>query len=449
MGEISAETLDKLAQGVSQVINSEWDGWPLITAADNVASQAESIMRRVSGISWGSDGFRNQKEVVNAAAKAVETESTITGIKTKMATMFTRLRRDHSSSEDDEFRNLIENAKSEFTEELSKILHQYFDISKRVAEANAKIYQNSEFKALTQEANKVMSDGYQILNKIGEAIHGTTIIYEVQLSVGTKGSQRTAYMTLNQIMQYTTATYRSGELALRLNETAINTAIKNGEIQAFSWSDSYRQQFMNYTRIIRQNQLEDATRDWDKNVGLSSIDDVYINRGNATEAFRRAAAGILEKAIDSAFHKSLQEINSMSDHDIHYMLHKQIQETLTNTIAYWQGPDFIADLNKLFNGLEGFDNSSSGKTKFLQNLGLTGKEKTIGIQEKIGGASFTTLNSLVAQLRQASNSLQILRNKANGNNIKSYLNNSIVNGIDEEVEQAVLDLVQQFLPGAS
>lgn len=445
MGGISAEVLEKLAQGISQVIDTEWDGWPLITAANNVASQAESIMQRVSSISWGFNGFKNQKEVVNAAAKEIEISSAITGIKTKMGKLFSQLRRDHSSSEDDEFRSLIENAKGEMTEELSAILNKYFDISKKVAEANAKIYQNNEFKQLQQEANRVMSDGYQILNKIGEAIHGTTIIYEVQLSVGTRGSQRTAYMTLDQIMQYTTATYRSGEMALRLNEAAVNAAIKNGTIQAFSWSDSYRQSFMRYTQVIRENQLQDATRDWDRNIGLTSSDDAYINRGNVTEAFRRAAAGILEKAIDSAFHKSLEEINGMSDHDIHYMLHTQIQETLSNTIAYWQGPDFIADLNKLFNGLEGFDNSSTGKTKFLQNLGLTGQEQTVGIQEKIGGASFTTLNSLVTSLRQASNSLSILKNKANGKDMKSYIDSSVAEGLDEEVEQAVLELVSQFL----
>ena len=445
MGGISAEVLEKLAQGISQVIDTEWDGWPLITAANNVASQAESIMQQVSSISWGFNGFRNQKEVVNAAAKEIEISSAITGIKTKMGKLFSQLRRDHSSSEDDEFRSLIENAKGEITEELSAILNKYFDISKKVAEANAKIYQNNEFRQLQQEANRVMSDGYQILNKIGEAIHGTTIIYEVQLSVGTRGSQRTAYMTLDQIMQYTTATYRSGEMALRLNEAAVNAAIKNGTIQAFSWSDSYRQSFMQYTQVVRENQLQDTTRDWDKNIGLIYSEDAYINRGNVTEAFRRAAAGILEKAIDSAFHKSLEEINGMSDHDIHYMLHTQIQETLSNTIAYWQGPDFIADLNKLFNGLEGFDNSSTGKTKFLQNLGLTGQEQTVGIQEKIGGASFTTLNSLATSLRQASNSLSILKNKANGNDIKSYIDSSVAEGLDEEVEQAVLELVSQFL----
>lgn len=80
---------------------------------------------------------------------------------------------------------------------------------------------------------------------------------------------------------------------------------------------------------------------------------------------------------------------------------------------------------------------------------MTNGSNKIGIQEKVSGASFTRLSQLVTQLRNAAQALSVLRDKTAGSNIKSSIQKGIAEGLDSEVEQAVLDLVRQFLPGAS
>ena len=457
MGEISAEVLAQLSKGISEVIKTEFgpQNQPLITAANTTATAAESIIQKISTFNFGANGYRNVKEVVDKAAAQVETDFAITGIKTRMSKIFAELRHsgfsgDHSHSEDEQLLSILKNKKIEMTEEVTdellKVLKEYFNLSKDVAKQNQQIYANAEFRALTSQAEQVMRDGYQILTQMGEAISGTNIIYEVQVSVGSKGSQRTAYMTLEQIVQFTTASFHRGEMRLRLNETAINQAVKNGSLSVFYWDDAYRQSYQGYVQKVQANQLTSNNADWDRNKGVTNIEDVYFNRGNVTEAFRRAAAGIVDAAVDKAFLHTIDELEGMEDtQEIHYLIHTQIQEILQNTVAFWQGPDFEADISKIFKGLI---MSAEQEQTLLNNLGINGAS-SIGVQEKVSGASFAGLNQIATQLRSAAQSLSTIINNVGEGNVQSALNSSVADGIDEDVEQAVLELVKQFLPGAS
>ena len=455
MGEISAEVFAQLSKGISEVIKTEFgpQNQPLISAANVTAAAAESIIQKISTFNFGVNEYRNVKEVVDKAATQVETDFAITGIKTRMDKIFAKLRHsgfsgDHSHSEDEQLLSILKNKKiemtEEVTEELLKILKEYFNLSKDVAKQNRQIYANAEFKALVSQAEQVMRNGYQILAKIGEAIGGTNIVYEVQVSVKSKRSQRTAYMTLEQIMQFTTANFHNGEMRLRLNEPAINQAVKNGSLSVFYWDDAYRQSYQSYVQKVQVNQLTNNV-DWDRNKGVTNIEDIYFNRGNITEAFRRAATGIVDTAVDKAFLHTIDELESMEDtQEIHYLIHTQIQEILQNTVAFWQGPDFEADISKIFKGLI---MSVEQEQILLNNLGLNGAS-SVKVQEKVSGASFAGLNQIATQLRSAAQSLLTIINNIGESNIQSALDSRVVDGIDEDVEQAMLELIKQFLPGA-
>ena len=447
MGEISEATLEQLSQGIEQVFQSDWDGWPLLSAAKTIANQGEILMTQINSFTdnFGIGKYKNVKDVVQDAAQTATATGKIQGIKTKLTKAFINIRRDHGHSEDDEFRELLNSKKIEFDQEIMDIFKSYYSIYEKVAEKNNEIYSNNQFKNLQKQANQLMSNGYGVLNKIGEAITGTTIVYEVQLGIGSKTSQRTAYLTLDQIINYTTAVSYLGETRLRLNEAALNADIKAGKIQAFNWTDEYRASFLEYTNRVRYNQLFEDTRNWAINKDLTEDDwdNIFINRGNVTESFRRAAAGIYDEWIQQGFGKTMHQIANMSDKDIHYMLHT----TISNTIPYWQGPDFIADLNKIFNGL---NISNEQKQNLINSFKeLNHNSDKINIQEKVTGASLTSLSQLVRQLNNAAQALETLKNKTNQSNIKSSIQKSIVEGLDFEVEQAVLDLVEQFLPNTS
>lgn len=451
MGGISAEVLAQLTKGISEVMTTEFGptAEPLINAAERTAYAAEGILQELSFQSFGVGQYRSVKDVVDAAAQQIETDFAITGIKTRMEKIFSELRNggfsgDHSDSEDDQLLSILKNKKEEMSQEIIDSLLQtfqkYYDLSKKVANANKAIYANQNFQDLTYRAGVIMQNGYQILTQMGELINGTQIIYEVQVSVGSKGSHRTAYMTLSDIMQYTTASYHGGEMRLRLNEAAINKAVNEGKLDIFHWTEDYRQSYLQYVSRTKTAQTMGYTN-WDKNKGITESEDAYINRGNVTEAFRRAAAGIAETSLDSAFQHSLSELEGMRDtQQLHYLIHTQIAEILKNTVAFWQGPDFTADIKKLFNGLI---MSDEAKNNLIENLGISGVNQ-IGVQEKVSGASFANLTQLVTQLNAAVNSLRVIINHSNGN-IQSAIDPSVADGIDEEVEQAVLELVSQFL----
>ncbi len=460
MGEISDAIISQLSKGISEVIKTEFgpQNQPLITAALNTAQQAESIVSELSSFQFGIDGYSNVKDVVNKAAQQVENDFAITGIKTKLNDMFAKMRSfsgDHSHNEDEELLSIFKNKKIEMTEEmateLSNILMQYFNLSKDVANINKQIRQNADFQKIQTKANQVMQQGYQILTQIGEAITGTSIVYEVQLSIGSQGAQRTAYMTLEEIMQYTYTEYHRGTMTLRLNESAINAAASQGKVNVFNWNDTYRQSFMQYATTVRENQTRTIVRDgaeislqnWKRNSNIGATGNVYTNRGNIAEAFRRAAAEIVDTAMDKAFTHQLQELEGMEDtQELHYLIHTQIKSTLENTTAFWQGPDFTADISRIFNGLV---MDEQQRQQLLNNLGIVEGTNSVGIQEKISGASFTTLTQIASELRRAANSLNIIANSTNEGNITSAINPGIAAGADEEVEQAVLNLAAQFL----
>lgn len=458
MGEISAAIIQQLSKGISEVIKTEFgpQNQPLIDAALNTARDAEKLMSELSSFQFGIGEFSNVKDVVNKAAEQVEMDFTISGIKTKLNDMFAKMRNfsgDHSDNEDEELLSIFRNKKIEMTEEMTNqllnMLKSYFNLSKDVAKVNKEIRQNTDFQKIQQRSNAIMQQGYQILTQIGEAITGTSIVYEVQISVGSQGSQRTAYMTLEQIMQYTYTEYHRGTMSLRLNESAINAAVREGKLSIFNWTDEYRKSFVKYSNIVKQNQTLTINRNgeminlqnWKRNIGATE-DNIYTNKGNIAEAFRRAAAEIIDAAMDKAFTHSLEELEGMEDtQELHYLIHTQIKSTLENTTAFWQGADFTADISKIFNGLV---MDEIQKQNLLNNLGI-GNATSIGIQEKISGASFTTLSQIANELQRAANSLSIIANNTNEGNIAAVINPSVAAGADSEVEQAVLNLAAQFL----
>lgn len=350
---------------------------------------------------------------------------------------------DHGHTEDNELRNLLLSKKGEVEEsvleEVNQIVEKYTGIAKQVTEVNRQIYATGNIKKITTESQKWMSRGYKVLTQIGELIHGTKIIYEVQLSIGTQGRQRTAYLTLDQMVKYTYAEYHKGEVNLRLNEAAV----RNSGIDLFAWSDDYLQAYKSYVKRAEANELIDSGRMWKGNIGKKNGDKIYTNIGNITEAFRAAAISILQHGMDKSFNKTLDELDILDDHDVHTLIHSQLEEVLKNTVAYWQGADFTADLDALFKGLQGVNQEA-----LIEQLGLTG-ETSVGVQEKVSGASFTTLSSLATELQKAITALQQIATATQKENVKSKINTSIAEGLDDDVMNGVKDLVNQFLPGAA
>ena len=350
---------------------------------------------------------------------------------------------DHGHTEDNELRNLLVSKKGEVEqsvlEEVNQIVEKYTGIAARVAEANRQIYATGNIKKLTTESQEWMSRGYKVLTQIGELIHGTKIIYEVQLSIGTQGRQRTAYLTLDQIAKYTYAEYHKGEVSLRLNEAAV----RNSGIDLFAWSKDYLDAYKSYVGRAEANELIEAGRMWKGNAGKGNGDKIYTNTGNIAEAFRTAAVSILQHGMDASFNKTLNELDSLDDHGVHTLIHSQLEEVLKNTVAYWQGADFTASLDALFKGLEGVNQEA-----LIAQLGLTG-QTSVGVQEKVSGASFTTLSSLATELSKAISALQQIATATQKQNIKNKINTSITEGLDDDIMRGVQDLVNQFLPGAS
>ena len=369
----------------------------------------------------------------------------ISGIKTKLSKILSNMSisADHGHTEDNELRNLLASKKQEIEQsildEIDQIVKSYTGIAQEVTKANKEIYEQGTIKNIVKNSQNWMSRGYKVLTQIGELIHGTKIIYEVQLSIGTQGRQRTAYLTLDQIVKYTYAEYHKGEISLRLNEAAVR---KSG-IDLFAWSKDYLDAYKSYVKRAEANELIDTGRMWKSNIGKGKNDKIYTNTGNITEAFRTAAVTILQHGMDISFNETLNQLDSLDDHGVHTLIHSQLEEVLKNTVAYWQGADFIADLDVLFKGLE-----SVNKEKLMKQLGLT-EQTSVGIQEKVSGASFTTLSSLATELQKAITALEQIAKATNKQDIKNKINTSIANNIDDEVMQGLQDLVQQFLPGTS
>lgn len=458
MGEISQATLQQLSKGISEVIKTEWkpgEADKLIQAANQVIAEGKKKRTELSEniASNNTTGYQNKREVLEKAVQELE----VSGIKTKLGKVFSsmsKLKRDHSSSEDDEFRALLRDKQIEATDAMIEIMNKYYADYQKIVQASRSIRRQQGFKNIVNDTASIMQKGYIVLNRIAESIHGTKIIYEVQVAVGSSGTLRTAYLSLDQLANYTYAEYHKGGINLRLDETKINAALKSGEIKAYDWDSQLTQAYNSYVKRIVANQtLEDAVHgiekysltDWKSNIGKQSGDQVYVNMGNIIEAFRRAAAGILDRALENGFHKTLEEIMAMDDHEIHYLLHSQMQTTINNTEKFWQGPDFVADLQKLFNGLLMGRDADEVK----QRLGLTNADTQVGIQEKSSGASITSLNQLITELEQAVNAIKIIVGKTGEGSLQSAIDKGTVEGLDEQVEQAVRQLVQQFLPSAT
>lgn len=447
MGEISAEVQERLAEGISQIIGTELtEKDSLLTEAQFVLENVQQLQRQISSINWGGDtGFTNKKAVVSVAAEAVQQAAMVSGIKSKLSKILSNMSisADHGHTEDNELRNLIISKKGEveqsILDEIDKIVKEYTGIAQEVTRINKEIYAQGNIKKITYDSQEWMSRGYKVLAQIGELIHGTKIIYEVQLSIGTQGSQRTAYLTLDQIAQYTYAEYHKGEINLRLNEAAV----RSSGIDLFAWSKDYLDAYKNYVGRAEANELIDTGRMWKGNIGKRSGDKIYTNTGNITEAFRTAATTILQHGMDASFNKTLQQLDSLDDHGVHTLIHSQLEDVLKNTVAYWQGADFTADLDALFKGLEDVN-----QEQLIKQLELAG-QTSVGVQEKVSGASFTTLSSLAAELQKAVAALQQIAIATQKQNIKTKINTSITEGLDDAVMQGVRDLVQQFLPGAS
>lgn len=442
MGEVSAAVIDELSQGIQSVISDEYvEGKTYLSVAEQILESARNIQHRIAEAgSLGNGTYKTTRDVVNAAAKQAQDQFQANHLKFKIKEMFKNIRRDHSSIEDDELRALLQEGFQDFSSEIIDMFTQYYKSYLEVYNANTKIYSTVMAQTNIAEATQIMSKGYQILTKIGESIRGTQILYEVQLSIGTKGSQRTGYFTLEELMQYTTVNYYNGAMTLRVDTAALNKAATNGEINLFKWDQSYIDRYQNYTKKVIENQLIPGLQNWDKNIGLTTGQEsqVYINKGNVTESFRVAATSIYNRATEATLGKSLDQILSADDHALHYMIHT----TLKNTTSYWQGPDFEADIESLFSGLIG-DDSAFQAIKDKMGVGDSG---TVEVQEKVNSATFTNLSSLITQLQNTINSLRRL--DALGDKVKSRLSTT-TDGLDAEVDEAIWDLVKQFLPGAS
>lgn len=439
MGEITAAVLKELSQGIQSVIKDEYKGMSYLDKVNEIRDAAKKLQENINSKgTLGNGMYTTAKDVVDAAAKEASKQFQINDITKKLNKQFTNMKKDadHGHLEDDKFRSQLEQNFQDFEKEVIDLFERYYKIYSEVYTKNDQIYQNVKSNLTVWEADKIMREGYTVINEIAETIRGTSILYEVQLSIGTVKAQKTAFLTLEQIMQYTEVSYYNGATTLKLKPSALRKAAKEGKIQLFGWEDEYRQQFINYTNRVIAIEKTDL-RLWDSNAGSDSStadSDIYINQGNVTESFRAAATKIYDKHLESSLGVTTTEIAAMTDHDIHYMLHK----TLQNTGSYWTGPDFYADLTKLFEGL-------AGDTSGIQDIATQiSKNGAVGIQEKVNNATFTNLNSLITQLTQIS---QLLTNI---NNLDKSQLNSVLQGnigdLDGPVEQALIELAKQFLP---
>lgn len=441
MGEITSAVLQELSSGIKQVIQEEYvEGRTYLQEVELILGRAKDLQKKVSSIgNMGNGTYRKTRDVVEAAAKEASKQFQINDIKSKLKQRFIDIRKtnaDHSSSEDDNFRAKLGEDFQQFSDEVIQMFEKYYKHYVEVYNANTSIYQNIMANTTEWEANDIMMQGYTIINKIAESIRGTSILYEVQLGIGSTGAQKTGFLTLDQIMKYTEVSYYNGAMTLKLKSSALRAAADKGEISLFSWDDEYRKRYLEYTKKVIAVEKTDL-RSWASNIGTNSTtadNNIYINRGNVTESFRAAATQIYDKHLESSLGATAAEIASMSDHDIHYMLHK----TLQNTGSYWTGPDFDADLTKLFEGLVG---DTSGIQDIAAQMSKNGQ--TVGIQEKVNNATFTNLSSLITQLTQISRLLMNINN-LNQNGVNSALQGNI-GDLDGPVEKALIELVSQFL----
>lgn len=441
MGEITAAVLQELSSGIKQVIQEEYvEGHTYLQEVEFILGRAKDLQKKVSQAgTMGNGTYRKTRDVVEAAAREASQQFQINDIKSKLKQRFIDIRKtvaDHSSSEDDDFRAQLGEGFQDFTDEVIQMFEKYYKHYIEVYNANTSIYQNIMANTTEWEANDIMMQGYTIINKIAESIRGTSILYEVQLGIGSAGAQKTGFLTLDQIMKYTEVSYYNGAMTLKLKSSALRAAADRGEISLFSWDDAYRQRYLEYTRKVIAVEKTDL-RSWASNIGANSSTangDIYINRGNVAESFRTAATSIYNRYLESSLGTTLDQIVAMDDHSIHYMLHT----TLQNTGSYWTGPDFEADLQQLFKGLAG---DTSGVQDMAAQMSRNGQ--TVGVQEKVNNATFTNLNSLITQLTQISRLLMNINN-LDQSGVNSALQGDI-GDLDGPVETALIELVSQFL----
>ena len=268
----------------------------------------------------------------------------------------------------------------------------------RLQTAENSILRKSQNKNIVN-VEQVMRDSYETLNRIGEQLRSTRVFYEVNfLSDLEAGEVLTGYLTLDQIIKYSSAT---SDGTLRVDTARLAKAFKSGQADFATtrWDSERVANLRTFINTASNLETDAAQRIWKKsnaNLTQDQIADVYLNMGNILEAFRRGESEILKRMIEDNYPGYSMAIDAANPKKVH----EWIRETVENTAAFTTGGDIKTYLSELFKNNESLLNA-------LDNNGFQ-TQGEVDLQLKNINASITNLSSLLRMMTELEKSLTVI-----------------------------------------
>lgn len=273
---------------------------------------------------------------------------------------------------------------------------------------------------------KMIQDTYKFLNLIGETIRGRQIFYEVNY-INEKTKQIfSGYLTLDQILQYSTLTANG---SFKLNTSLLKQGFANQSFLTQEWNKERADSFWRFQERALKNEKNVNLRFYSAN---DNSDKDYLNLGNVMEAFRYGEQLLLEQAFPN-----ITEVSEMIAQAHWKRVYAWMARTIKNNAAYLTGGDIQANLKLLFSQNEEFFES------LVKNNFLTAEQSIVDLQLKNINAGLTSIDSLIVQLTHLQNILLKSTNKEA--NIKQLLQKSNKSGVEAEIQKDLEKMFSQSL----
>lgn len=257
----------------------------------------------------------------------------------------------------------------------------------------AQIIQNKSLE--TQEnitKQKLVIEGYALINTITETIRNQEVIYDITYIDDIDGNKQitTLRMNLEQLLQKYISVNNAGEM--RINTAAVKNNIGAGS----SWSQTRIENYQTLLDAVKEVEAavtDDSDYIWgNRNKNVKDINSIYVNEGNIMEAFRYA------ELYNSSIFKN----------HTHSQIRELLKQIQRNTVAFSHGGD------------------------------ITYKEadEIFDIQLKNANASVTDLNTVFNIVMRLYDQLQTAKSKQEneGNTELSKLNGQIRSAINETLD---------------
>lgn len=279
--------------------------------------------------------------------------------------------------------------KSERTSQIQNMLKRYHTLQ----ETSQDIFDQHHTLEFIQ-LQMLIQDTYKFLNLVGETVRGRQIFYEVNY-INEKTKQIfSGYLTLDQILQYSTIT-SNGQI--KLNTSLLKQGFKNQEFITQEWNSQRSVSFWNFQKRALQNEKNENLRIYSVN---ENEDKDYLNLGNVMEAFRYGEQLLLERVFPD-----INDVYNAINKAHWKRVYAWMNRTIRNIDSYLKGGDIEANLKLLFqNDLELLD-------KLMSNNIIKANESIVDLQLKNINAGLTNINSLMVQLIHLQNILLKSQNK--------------------------------------